>query len=309
MLVRYGDTTVASVFFGGLEVLERTLPTWMESFGTLGVNFVFVDNTPGEEVRVLLSKLGFFEYPNTLYEKPDANLGFASGANLAVKLAAGERVLLLNPDIYVDRNLATEVLAETLTADQPFVAFGLQTAGIVHRGIAINKFGFFVDSVDSSRLVIGPSGGAMLLAKTAFSNLGGFADQLFAWGEDAEFALRLYSRGIKTQMSSATLSHVGGHSVASKIGARTKARLINRNRILIARASYTAPARAIWLPLLVVAMMANMLFRFERLRTIRSGMAGLIEGFSHKILFEWPSSKKLTLRAVGKLCLGGRLNA
>ncbi len=297
-------TSVATVFFGGVAVLEKTLPTWLSSFGSLGFHFSFVDNTAGDEVENLLSDLGFFDYQNTTYQKQGENLGFAEGANRAVKNSSTNRIFLLNPDTYFDKTLAEQVASEQITSEHPFVAFGLNTAGIVHTGIALNSFGFFVDSTDSSDLVIGPSGGAMLFYKDQFLDLGGFAEQLFAWGEDAELALRLFAQGIKTRKSEIQIRHVGGHTIASGAGAKFKARLINRNRILILRATYSVPAQIVWLPVMLAAVLSNMVLRAERRRTIIESLSGVRDGFKDPLTFAWNSEQRLSISAVNKLCWG-----
>jgi GT2 family glycosyltransferase len=299
-------TSVATVFYGGVTVLEKTLPTWLSSFGSLGLHFSFVDNTAGDEVKNLLSVLGFFDYQNTTYQKQEENIGFAEGANRAIKNASTNRIFLLNPDTYFDKTLAEQIASEQLTIEQPFVAFGLNTAGTVHTGIAINNFGFFVDSINNSDLVIGPSGGAMLFHKDQFLNLGGFAQQLFAWGEDAELALRLYAKGIKTRKSEIQIRHVGGHTVASGAGAKLKAKLINRNRILILRATYSVPAQIVWVPVMLVAVLANMVLRAERRRTIIDSLSGVREGFREPLTFAWNTEQRLGLSTINRLCWGTR---
>lgn len=297
-------TSVATVFYGGVAVLEKTLPTWLSSFGSLGFHFSFVDNTPGDEVKNLLSDLGFFDYQNTAYQKQEENLGFAEGANRAIKNSSTNRIFLLNPDTYFDKALAEQIASERITVEHPFVAFGLQTAGIVHTGIAINNFGFFVDSTNTSDLIIGPSGGAMLFNKDLFLDLGGFAEQLFAWGEDAEFALRLYAHDIKSKNSKIRIQHVGGHTVASEAGAKLKAKLINRNRILILRATYSIPAQIVWLPVMLAAVLANMVLRAERRSTIFQSLLGVRAGLKDPLTFAWSTEQRLSVSAVNKLCWG-----
>lgn len=303
-MVNQESISVATVFYGGRSVLEQTLPTWLEFFGPLGVNFSFIDNTEGDEVRDLLINLGFFGYPKMNYQKSHHNLGFAAGANKAIANSSSSHILLLNPDTFVDKYLAEHIISEQLTVNQPFVAFGLLTSGSLHTGITLNKIGFFVDSVNDLHPIVGPSGGAMLLNRDVFIELGGFAEQLFAWGEDAEFALRLYSRNIKTRKSRIVISHVGGHSIASEAGARVKARLINRNRILIVRAAYSVPAQVFWLPIMLAAVLANMVFRAERRKTIFQALSGVRAGFKDPVTFGWETKQKLSLSAVNRLCWG-----
>jgi N-acetylglucosaminyl-diphospho-decaprenol L-rhamnosyltransferase len=303
-MVNKEPTNVATVFYGGISVLEQTLPTWLQSFGPLEVNFTFVDNTEGDEVRELLVELGYFKIQKMTYQKSNSNLGFAAGANKAIASSSSSRILLLNPDTFVDKFLAEQIFSEQLTANEPFVAFGLKTSGAVHTGISINKIGFFVDSSKDMDQIIGPSGGAMLFDRDVFINLGGFAEQLFAWGEDAEFSLRLYSQNINTRKSQIVIPHVGGHTIASEAGAKLKAKLINRNRILIVRAAYSVPAQFVWLPIILMAILANMAIRAERRKTIFQALSGVRNGFKEPLTFAWNAKHRLSLSQVNRLCWG-----
>lgn len=300
------STSVATVFYGGVSVLEKTLPTWLDFFGPLGVSFSFVDNTESDEVRSLLLKLGFFDSPKTTYSKSDENIGFASGANRAISNSSTSRILLLNPDTYVDKTSAENIISERITENFPFIAFGLSTSGAIHTGITLTKFGFFKDSTNTFDLLIGPSGGAMMFNKEIFLNLGGFAGQLFAWGEDAELALRLYTQKIKTRRSKVVIPHIGGHTVASEVGANLKTRLINRNRVLILRASYSMPAQIVWLPLMLAAIFANMFSSAKKRKTIRYALEGVRAGLTEPITFAWKKRQRLPIGAVTKMCLGKR---
>jgi GT2 family glycosyltransferase len=289
------NITIATVFFGGEAVLEKTLPTWLESFEGTGTLFSFVDNTASNGVGDLLQTLGFFEGGNTSYVKSPRNLGFADGANQAIENATTDIVFLLNPDTFMDRETAVKILSDPTSPSHPFIAFGLRTRGEVSTGISVNKIGFFIDATEKDSLVIGPSGGAMMLNRKNFLELGGFSSQLFAWGEDAEFALRLFAHGIRTKISPIVVEHYGGHSVNSLEGAKFKAILLNRNRLLITRATLTPSARAVVLPLLLAGVLANMISTKKKRSTAASAFIGVLEGLRNPVQFSWKKELRLGL--------------
>jgi GT2 family glycosyltransferase len=298
--------TIATVFFGGEAILEKTLPTWLEAFEGSGTLFSFVDNTTSNGVGDLLTSLGFFKDGATGYVKSLHNLGFADGANQAIENATTDRVFLLNPDTFLDRETAVQILLEQTAPDHPFIAFGLRTKGKVSAGISINKVGFFVDATKKNSLVIGPSGGAMMLSRRKFLELGGFSSQLFAWGEDAEFALKLFARGIRTKISPIVIEHFGGHSVDSLEGAKFKARLLNRNRLLVTRATISPTARVFILPLILAGVLANMVSTNKKRKTAAFAFRGVLEGLRDPVQFSWKKELRLGLRELRALTRRGR---
>ena len=61
----------------------------------------------------------------------------------------------------------------------------------------------------------GPSGGAAAYRPSLFREFGGFYEAMFAWGEDADLALRLHMAGHTCLPLDLGLPHHGGHSVAA----------------------------------------------------------------------------------------------
>jgi GT2 family glycosyltransferase len=111
----------------------------------------------------------------------------------------------------------------------------MRTAGLAHAGIAVGPLLYFRDRpLDGRRPLVGPSGGAALVPMAAWRDGGGLWERFFAWGEDADLALRLWHAGWRTEVVPvASLHHAGGHSVADRQGQRRKAGLLARNRVLL----------------------------------------------------------------------------
>lgn len=240
--------TVATVLFEGADTLARTVPTWIQSLQGTGVMCRFIDNSISDDTETLIHGLdwGSVEYS---YERRATNPGFASSANVAVGGATTPWVFLLNPDVFLqpDHIIALAAHAEALssTADQSPTAISLVTNGEHTCGISMDRLGYFSDRpADSQVPCLGPSGGAALFHVEAFRTLGGFDEDLFAWGEDAGLAVRSFAAGIRTHLLLLELEHEGGHSVASLAGQRFKAALLSRNRILVVRRDFSRPFAA-----------------------------------------------------------------
>lgn len=238
-----GILTIATVLFGGAETLARTIPTWIQSLEGTGVACRFIDNSPNDEVEEIIRALDWRSVSYSLERRP-ANPGFASSANAAVGDAATPWVFLLNPDVYLTpvklHKLIRDIEVVTAAGDHSPIAVSLLTDGTHTCGISMDRLGYFSDRpVDSARPCLGPSGGAAVFYRSNFVKFGGFDADLFAWGEDAGLAVRMYASGVRTRLMPLALQHEGGHSVASLSGQRFKAGLLARNRIRVIKRDFS----------------------------------------------------------------------
>lgn len=261
------EISILVVLYGGYPVLRETVKSWKAAERS-GIEFIVVDHSPG----ALPSDI---ELPqNSFYEWDPSNPGFASGVNRAAKIANSPHLLLLNPDVYLTDEAVDTITSATLPA---LGSVGLSTAGNVSRGIDYAWWGFCRDRVDSRKTLVGPSGGAALISRHVFDDVGGFPEHLFAWGEDAEWALKAWACGHRTTEIDVVLRHVGGHSVASLAGQRLKARLLARNRVATFRRMLSPAVQILFFMPFVVALVANVI-RKIRQRTATSYIRGLYEG-------------------------------
>ena len=263
--------SVVTVLYGGLSVLESTLPSW-QAASRDDVQFVFVDHST-EAVDPVLNLSSW-----STYVWNPKNPGFAEGANSAIQLATADRVLVLNPDVY----LTAEALDSLVNCSSPLAAIGLRTGPDLFRGIEFTRWGFYRDRASADSVLVGPSGGGALISLALFAALGGYPDHLFAWGEDAEWALGAYSSGVRTTETSVVLDHVGGHSVASRDGQKFKARLLVRNRIATFRRALGTDTQAL---LAIPFFLAILLNGFRKLRqgTAVEYFSGIREGLTMQI--------------------------
>jgi len=238
-----GILTISTVLFGGAETLARTIPTWIQSLDGTEIACRFIDNSPSDDVENLIRSMDWGSVTFTLERHP-GNPGFASSANSAVGGADTPWVFLLNPDVYLSpaklQDLIGYVEGSDTAGDHSPIAVSLLTDGAHTCGISMDRLGYFSDRpVDSGRPCLGPSGGAAVFHRSTFVKFGGFDADLFAWGEDAGLAVRMYASGIRTNLLPLELEHEGGHSVASLTGQRFKASLLSRNRLWVIKRDFS----------------------------------------------------------------------
>lgn len=278
--------TVVTVLFRSSEVLAETLPTWVRSAADLPLRFVFADNSPDDGcAKVIADCLDPSRY---VYLADPSNAGFAAACNRAVEVATTSHVLLLNPDVWLfDDSLARIRAAIMETADVP-MAVGLSVRDRRYVGIDLHPISLFIDRrADAARGPLGPSGGAAVFPTQIFRRFDGFFEHLFAWGEDADLAYRLYAAGVRTRALDLALPHHGGHSVSGDGDlVQFRAFLLARNRLLVAMRTFSWPLLLVSAPAIATAHGA---LAVRRLR--RGELRPFLRGIVHA-LREGPAARR-----------------
>lgn len=273
--------TVVTVLYRSGDMLTQTLPTWVRSAHGLPIRFVFADNWPEDGCeKVIADCLDDDRYE---YLADSSNPGFAAGCNRAVGVTRTSHVLLLNPDVWLPDDALARIWAAIAEDPGSPVAVGLAMHGGEYIGIDVNPISLFIDrSATASREPLGPSGGAAVFPTELFRRFGGFYEHLFAWGEDADLAFRLYASGLRTRTLDLVLPHAGGHSVEGDNKLQGfRAFLLARNRLLVAARTFTWPLMLVAIPILALAHLALAARRVRQglLRPFLRGVGhGLREG-------------------------------
>ncbi len=187
------------------------------------------------------------------------NLGFAAGNNLAAINAKGHYLLLLNPDTVVI-NSAIDRLIEFANANPASGIWGGRTlfgdgtlnpascwsrqsvwsllcqalglTSLFRRSIIFNPEGIGGWDRGGEREVDIVSGCFLLVKRGLWEPLGGFREEFFMYGEEADLCLRAQALGAKPIVTStATIIHYGGAS--EKIRVDKLVRLLNAKKLLI----------------------------------------------------------------------------
>jgi GT2 family glycosyltransferase len=157
------------------------------------------------------------------------NKGFAEGTNTAANEANGEILVLLNNDIEVTSNWLFEAVKKLLTDPD---AAAVQSKIMQYRnrdkidciGISVDKYGILqgigngeddIGQYDDLAEIGAASGGAMVVWKRIFYEVGCFDPRFFMYYEDIDLSWRIRSAGYKIMPAmSSVVYHVGSATSA-----------------------------------------------------------------------------------------------
>jgi N-acetylglucosaminyl-diphospho-decaprenol L-rhamnosyltransferase len=208
---------VVIVAYGRYELTDSCLRHLQEQ--TLPHQVILVDNGSTDDTRARVAA----EWPEVHLESFDRNCGFAEACNRGVSAASGEIVVLLNNDVDVRPDFLERLLAP-LEADPTVgsvAALMLQpgeelidSAGLVTDAVLASfprLQGQVVGLARSERpVLVGPAGTAAAYRRSAWDQVGGLDEAMFAYMEDFELALRLRAAGWQTTLASDAVGvHLG----------------------------------------------------------------------------------------------------
>ena len=224
---------------------------------TSGVSFevIVLDNDSKDNSAEAIAA----DFPQVKLLAHKENLGFAGGNNLAAKEAAGEYILLINPDTVVldgaiqklvrfakDNSTASVWGGRTLFADKTLNpascwrkptlweifcrSFMLST--LFPNSSIFNTGSYGGWDRSTVRQVDVVSGCFFLLKRELWENLNGFLPEFFMYGEEVDLCLRAHKLGAKPMVTpEATIIHYGGAS--EKVPADKMVRLLKAKRQLM----------------------------------------------------------------------------
>jgi GT2 family glycosyltransferase len=169
----------------------------------VSVEVVLVDNgCTTDDVRVLST------LPNVVVVGNGENLGYSGGSNLGVSASTGEYVALINGDLVVEPNTLARLVEEL---DRPGVGIAAGAVRLAEDPTLLNSSGNKVHVLGISWVggfreketrteptgTAGAMGACAMLTRAHWDRLGGFDDNYFAYGEDAEISLRTWRLGLR----------------------------------------------------------------------------------------------------------------
>jgi N-acetylglucosaminyl-diphospho-decaprenol L-rhamnosyltransferase len=139
----------------------------------------------------------------------DSNLGFSRAVNLAAAEAEGETLVLLNDDSVVDAGFVASLIGGLDPSAGIVMAAGVMRdaadPGLIETaGIELDRTLMAFDYLNGEPVgilegevpdPIGPSGAAAAIDRSAFRDVGGFDENLFAYLEDVDLVLRMRTEG------------------------------------------------------------------------------------------------------------------
>jgi hypothetical protein len=229
---RTSEVSAVIVSFNTRDLLERCL-TDLGAQDGVAVQTIVVDNGSTDGSPAMVRE----RFPGVELVALSENVGFARANNLAFERSRGEYVLLLNSDAFLHPDALRALIAAAIRNPQagavgarllnpdgtlqrsawPFpdpVRILLEAFGI-HRLLRRTRFyeDLGVWAHDEERAVDFVIGACILLRADALAEVGGFDEQFWMYGEEADLERRLTDRGWSVILTpAANASHVGSAS-------------------------------------------------------------------------------------------------
>jgi GT2 family glycosyltransferase len=203
-----------------------------------GWKVVLIDNASSDLTVQIVRRVA----PTSFLTVNTQNRGFAAAVNQAVRVAEGEVLILLNPDVIPTLG-SLDKLAQAVSEEQFGAATGMLAGsdGAPQKGFTLRRLPTLVSALAEVLLVnrvwpsnpwnrhyrcVGfdytrtqeveqPAGACLAIKRQAWEDAGGFDESFFpVWFEDVDFCRRLRDRGWKIlYCPDAVFVHSGGHSV------------------------------------------------------------------------------------------------
>lgn len=170
------------------------------------------------------------EFPEFEYTASEQNDGFGLALNRAIARYGEGPILLLNDDLVLEPGFVAGMMSK-FEQGEPVVAGVLlrdgdsgtvDSAGVVADRETLTAFDYLegepFERVAGAPPPLGPTGGAALYDREAFSSVGGFDERIFAYYEDLDLALRLRAAGFRCSLATDARAI---HRRSSTLGARS----------------------------------------------------------------------------------------
>jgi GT2 family glycosyltransferase/glycosyltransferase involved in cell wall biosynthesis len=223
----YPTITVLIVNLNGREFIGECLDSLAnQNYPTDRITTIVVDNgSTDNSVRYLRQK-----YPYVQVVSAGHNLGFAGGNNAGARIATGDYLALLNNDAHAGPNWLLNLVEALHDQKERVCAAGkiLSQDGqyIDFVGSALNLYGraFQIDEgipntpeiYNTPRELLAPCGGAMMIRRDVFLDIGGFDEDYIAYYEDVDLGWRLWLYGYKVIFVPDAITYHRNHQTGSR---------------------------------------------------------------------------------------------
>lgn len=182
-------------------------------------------------------------FPKVTVVALDRNYGFAEGNNRAAKVATGDWVGFLNNDMWVEPTWLKNLVAPLTEQPQlaclasKIVNWDGSAVDFIGGGVTFHGHAYQLDqgepssAHDKPRRLLFACGGAMLVQRPLFLEVGGFDPRFFAFFEDVDLGWRLNLLGHDVWYTPAAAAHHRHHGTASHIEPHQLGVLYERNAL------------------------------------------------------------------------------
>ena len=195
------DTSVIIVTYNHADFIKSCLESLIIN---KGLEIIVVDNCSNDNTVNIIKK-----FPTVKLIKNENNNGYGNGVNLGIKHSKGKYVVVLNPDVKVERNSIEKLIIplknkNIITIPKVLLYDGskINTCGNIEhftgltftRGLGKDKTEF-----SKSKYVAGLSGVCFAIKRELYQKIGGFDENIFLYMEDTELSWKINSLGFKIQ--------------------------------------------------------------------------------------------------------------
>jgi GT2 family glycosyltransferase len=225
------DVSVVMVNWNTRDLTDQAITSLRTHEKRVSIEIILVDNASSDGSASYLES----RHPDITIIRNTENVGFARANNQGAKAASGAFILLLNSDTLLNHEVLPTCLevahaqapaivgCRLLNADgtlQPSTDAFPSLGAIAVKMVLPNRHldpqaALFTKAVsDGVAKVDWICGAFMLMPRTVYLDLGGLAEDIFMYGEDAELCWRARQKGVGCYyVPSASIVHFGGGSV------------------------------------------------------------------------------------------------
>jgi len=148
-----------------------------------------------------------------------SNLGFAKACNQGAKIAKGDWLLFLNPDVTISTKTLSHWIKQAEKADLD--ASSLEPSTSAYKKPVPSWYSlliefsplhrFFPTTLNSKNFTL--TGGCLLIRADVLKKLGGWDERFFLWFEDSDLTKRLLDNANKIGWINLPFKHAGGTSL------------------------------------------------------------------------------------------------
>ena len=235
------DVSVVTVNWNGKRHLQTLLPT-LRSTGCGEI--LVVDNGSSDGSQALVRR----DFPGVELIENATNRGFAHPCNQAAERASRRYLAFINNDMkahpdWLGKGLPLlgggTVCAGSRILDWSGERIDFNGSSLQYLGYALQRdIGLLVEEVSQNGEILFPCGGAMLIDREVFLEVGGFDADYFALFEDVDLGWRLWVMGHRVAFAAESITYHRGHSTLQTQNLPKVRYLMHRNALLTILKNY-----------------------------------------------------------------------
>lgn len=205
------------------------------------LSLMVVDNGSSDDSVAYMQN----HYPEVQLVQSPENVGFAAGNNLGAKEAAGQYVVFLNNDMWVEPNLVTGLVEavqsdpKTVCASSKILNWDGSRFDFAGSAAHFAGYGYQVgidEPYDPDRFteiypILFACGGAMMIDRRLFLDIGGFDEDYFIYYEDMDLGWRLWLLGYQVVFAANSVVYHRHHGTMDSFSDYRKQVLFKRNAL------------------------------------------------------------------------------